>query len=95
MKLTLEVTPHDGEPYRVTTNLFVVVAWERRFKSKASTLATSLGLEDLAFLAYESAKQSGVTVPAVFDDFLKRVESVTGAEQHDANPTSGELSAEA
>ena len=94
MKLTLEVTPHEGDPYRVTTNLFTVVAWERRYTSKASTLATALGLEDLAFLAYESAKQGGVTVPAVFDDFLKRIESVTVVEQSDANPSSGEPSAD-
>ena len=95
MKLTLEVKPNEGEAYRVTTNLFVVVAWERRFKTKASALATALGLEDLAFLAYEAAKQSGVTVPAVFDDFLKRVESITVVEEHDTNPTGGEHSAEA
>ena len=95
MKLTLEVKPNEGEAYRVTTNLFVVVAWERRFKTKASALATALGLEDLAFLAYEAAKQSGVTVPAVFDDFLKRVESITVVEEHDTNPTGGEPSAEA
>lgn len=95
MKLTLEVTPNEGDPYQVTTNLFTVVAWERRFKSKASTLATALGLEDLAFLAYEAAKQSGVTVPAVFDDYLKRIDSVTVVEQHETNPTRGEPSAEA
>lgn len=90
MKLTLEVTPTEGEPYQVTTNLFTVVAWERKFKSKASALASALGLEDLAFLAFEAAKQNGVTVPAVFDDFLRRLESVTVVEQHDQNPTNGE-----
>lgn len=94
MKLTLEVKPNEGEAYRVTTNLFVVVAWERKFKTKASALATALGLEDLAFLAYEAAKQSGVTVPAVFDDYLKRIEAITVVEEHDTNPTAGEPSAE-
>lgn len=94
MKLTLEVTPVEGEPYKVTTNLFVIVAWERRFKTKASTLATALGLEDLAFLAYEAAKLSGVTVPAVFDDYLRRVDQVTVVEQQDVNPTNGEPSVE-
>lgn len=94
MKLTLEVTPHEGDPYQVTTNLFVVVAWERRFKTKASTLATALGLEDLAFLAWESAKQAGITVPGIFDDFLRRVASIQVVEEQDANPTHGEPSAD-
>lgn len=93
MKLILEVIPKDGDAYHVTTNLFTVVAWERKYKSKASTLATALGLEDLAFLAFEAAKQAGITVPAVFDDFLKRIESVTVVEQPDTNPTDGEPSA--
>ena len=93
MKLTLEVTPIDGDPYHVTTNLFVIVAWERKFKTKASALATALGMEDLAFMAWESAKQAGITVQGIFDDYLKRIESVTVVEEEPANPTNAELSA--
>ena len=87
MKIQLLVTPNEGEPYAVTTNLFVVVAWERKTKKQASSLANGIGAEDLAFFAYESAKQSGVTVPAVFDDFVKRIESIEVVGSDDANPT--------
>lgn len=94
MKLTLEVTPIDGDPYHVTTNLFVIVAWERKFKSKASTLATALGMEDLAFMAWESARQAGITVKGIFDDYLKSIEGVSVVEEQSANPTNGEPSAD-
>lgn len=87
MKIQLLVTPNEGEPYEVTTNLFVVVAWERRTKKQASSLANGIGAEDLAFFAFEASKQSGVTVPAVFDDFIKRTRSVEVVGTEAANPT--------
>ena len=72
MQLTIEVTTEDDQ-YQVSTNLFTMVSWERKFKSKASNLAQGIGMEDLAYLAYEASKQSGHIVPAVFDDFIKKV----------------------
>jgi hypothetical protein len=51
MKLTLRVDQGDG-PMEVTTNLFTIVAWERKYKTKASNIANGIGLEDLAFLAH-------------------------------------------
>ena len=42
MLLTLKVETTD-ETYEVSTNLFVVVQWERRFKRKASDMATGVG----------------------------------------------------
>ena len=87
MKIKLLVTPNEGDPYEVQTNLFVVVAWERRTKKQASSLANGIGAEDLAFFAFESAKQVGVTVPAVFDDFIKRIQSVEVVGTENANPT--------
>jgi len=87
MKIKLLVTPNEGDPYEVTTNLFVVVAWERRTKKQASSLANGIGAEDLAFFAFESAKQAGVTVPAVFDDYIKRIQSVEVVGTENANPT--------
>lgn len=86
MQLTLRVVT-DPEPYTVTTNLFTVVAWERKFKTKASQMASVMGLEDLAFLAYEASKQHGVTVPAVFDDFLRKISNVEVVGSEDTNPT--------
>lgn len=87
MQLTLKVQPLEGDAYEVVTNLFTIVALERRFKIRASDLANGIAMEHLAFLAYEAAKQSGVTVPAVFDDFIKRLQGVEVVGTDDANPT--------
>jgi hypothetical protein len=86
MQLNLKVTTNDGDEYTVTTNLFVVVAWERKYKRKASELAGGIGVEDLAFMAFESCKQSGVTVPAVFDDYIKKLASIEVVGQEPENP---------
>jgi hypothetical protein len=85
MQLTIQVTTQD-EQYVVNTNLFTIVAWERKFKTKASNLADGIGMEDLAFLAYESSKQAGHVVPAVFDDFIKKVTNIEVVGE-DSNPT--------
>ena len=94
MKLTLKVTTAEGD-YEVTTNLGVIIAWERKFKAKASTLATGIGMEDLAFMAYEAAKHSGVTVPLMFDDYVKKLENIEVVSSEPANPTEGEPTHEA
>jgi hypothetical protein len=91
MKITLKVTPNEGEPYEVTTNLFVVVAWERRTKRQASSLANGIGAEDLAFFAYEASKQSGITVKAVFDDYIKSIAAVEVVSSEAPNPTDAAL----
>jgi hypothetical protein len=57
MKLDLKVTTAETS-YVVSTNLFVIVAWERKYKRKASDLASGIGVEDLAFMAFESCKVS-------------------------------------
>jgi hypothetical protein len=44
MQLNLHVTTNDGDDYTVTTNLFVVVAWERKYKRKASELSAGIGV---------------------------------------------------
>jgi len=89
MKLHLQVTPAEGEPYTVTTNLFVLVATERKFRIKSSEFANGIGMEHLAYMAYEAAKLSGVTVPPVFDDFVRRLESVEVVEEESGHPTHG------
>lgn len=76
MKLTLELSFNDGTTQQVTTNLFAVVAWERKYKRKASDLAQGIGIEDLAFLAYESSKAHGVVVPIIFDDYVKSLDNI-------------------
>jgi uncharacterized membrane protein len=71
----------------VTTNLFTIVAWERRFKTKASNIANGIGLEDLAFLAHTALQQIGVVVPIVLDDFIKKVTVLEVVEDVPENPT--------
>ena len=87
MKITLRVKQTDGQEYEVTTNLFTVVAMERKFKIKASDLAQGVALEHLAFLAFECCKQQEITVPATFDDYLKRLEDIDVIGEEMANPT--------
>lgn len=88
MQLSLRVHAPDGT-YDVQTNLFTVVLWERKFKRKASDMANAMGVEDLAYLAYEASKQTGKVVPAVFDDFIKNLSApyVEVIGQEATNPT--------
>jgi hypothetical protein len=88
MKITLAVEQTDGLTYQVITNLFSIVALERKFKIRASDLASGVAMEHLAFLAYEGAKQSNITVPLTFDDYIKGLSSVEVVSEDAANPTS-------
>ena len=83
MQLTLKVTFNDGQQQTLTTNLFTIVAWERKYKRKASQIADGIGIEDLAFLAYEAQRSSGVTVPALLDDYIKSLQNLEVVEQID------------
>ena len=87
MKLTLSVRLTDGETYRVITNLFVIISWERKFKRRASDLSSGIGMEDLAFMAYEASKQQGHPVPVSFDEFVKKLEDLEVVETESAVPT--------
>ena len=87
MKLTLSVRLTDGETYRVITNLFVIILWERKFKRRASDLSNGIGMEDLAFMAYEASKQQGHPVPVSFDEFVKKLEDLEVVETESAVPT--------
>jgi len=90
MQFSIHVTETDKD-YTVQTSLFTIIAWERRFKVKAHTLANGFGAEDLAFMAYESCKQQNIPVPLTFDEYLKRLVDVSIVDV-DANPTTGEQS---
>ena len=87
MKLTLRYNLGGKDPVEVTTNLANIVAWERRFKRKAVDMAQGAGVEDLLFLAWEASKTSKVVVPAVFDDFVAKVENLDVVQEETANPT--------
>ena len=92
MKLTLAVDMGEG-PVQVATNLYVIVQYERKYKRKASEMASSIGYEDLLFLAYESCKVHGITVPVVLDDFIKRLVTLEVVDNDPANPTQAEPTA--
>ena len=86
MNLTLRVDMGEG-PIEVTTNLYVMVAYERKFKRKASDMANGIGIEDLLYLAYESCKLHKVVVPVAFDDFVKKCLTIDVVSNDDENPT--------
>lgn len=81
-------------PRTITTTMWAVVQWERRYKVKASDMAKSMGMEDLAFLAYSSEQAAGNTIPAMFDDYLKKIKSLDVLGADDESPTQGEATDE-
>jgi hypothetical protein len=87
MKLTLRVKLIDGETYEVQTNLFVIIAWERKMKRRASDLSNGIGMEDLAFMAYEASRTQGHAVPISFDEFIKKLEDLEVVETESSVPT--------
>jgi len=90
MKITLQVTPTEGEPYQVTTTMRVIVDWERKYKKSVNVLGEGrYTLEDIIFFAYQSAKVAGVPVPMSLDGFIEKLEHVDVVEVEDGNPTSG------
>lgn len=89
MKLTLRVDQGDG-PMEITTNLFTIVAWERRFKTKASKISEGIGMEDLAFMAHTALQQNSVVVPVVLDDFIKKITLLEVVDTEPENPTVGD-----
>jgi hypothetical protein len=44
-------------------------------------------------MAYESSKQAGITVPAVLDDFIRRLVTLEVVDNDPANPTQAEPTA--
>lgn len=94
MKLRLRIDLGEG-PIEVDTNLATIVAWERKFKRKASQMSEGMGIEDLAFLAHEACKQNQIVVPLVLDDFIKRLQDLDVVTETRVNPTSGSPTADA
>jgi hypothetical protein len=94
MKISISVDTGSG-PNIVTTNLFNVVCWERKYKRRAGDLAAGIAAEDLAFLAYEASKTAGITVPLLFDDYLKQIVALDVISSEDQNPTNPEATAAA
>lgn len=93
MRLKLEVTEAEGS-YTVETNLFVIIAWERKFKRKISELSSGIGMEDLAFMAFECCKQMNHPVPLSFDDYIRRLVNIEVLDDEPVNPTDGAVTTE-
>ena len=86
MQLTLRYT-RQGETHEVTTSLGVIIAWEQKFKAKAPQLAQAVGMEDLAFMAYEASKRAQIVVPGEFDRFCDTLEQLEVVDTDQQNPT--------
>lgn len=93
MNLTLRVDQGEG-PYTVSTNLWVVTQWERRFKRKASDIAAGIGIEDLAFMAHAASQIAGITVPVELDSFIKKLVTLEVVEEEAPRPTQAALGAD-
>ena len=88
MKLTLKVELRDkpeNRIYYVDTDLYTVVMWERRFKRKASDMGNGIGIEDLAYMAWEASKSNKIVVPVEFDSFVRALVNVEVVEQDAAD----------
>ena len=83
MQLTLKITFNDDTQQTVSTNLFTIVAWERKYKRKASQMSEGIGIEDLSFMAYESSRAAGITVPALHDEYIKSLKNLEVIEAND------------
>ena len=86
MQLTIRVDQGEG-PVDVKTNLFTIVAWERKYKRKASDMGNGIGIEDLAYLAHQACQQNDVVVPIVLDDFIKRLITLEVVNDEPDRPT--------
>ena len=85
MKLHLKGDIGDG-PFVVTTTLQTIVAWERRFKRKASDMGNGIGMEDLAFMAWDCCKQAKIVVPVELDTFIARLVDLEVVSEEPARP---------
>ena len=75
-------------PVDVTPHLCTIVAWERKYKRKASDIGNGIGIEDLAYLAHQACQQHNVVVPIALDDFIKRLVVLEVVEDEPDRPTS-------
>ena len=92
MQLRLKVQRKNENAYEVTTSLAVIVAWERRFKRRASDLGSGVGMEDLAFMAYEASQRANILVPATLDAFINDIELLEVVDSEPATFTEPALS---
>lgn len=73
LRLTYRLDYRPEETVEVVAGPFVLMLWERRYKTKVSALSESQGIEDLLYLAWEASRVAQKHVPATFDDFARTV----------------------
>lgn len=81
MQLTLKAVFKDGNTYEVQTDLMVMVAWERKYRRKASDIANGIGVEDLSFMCYEASRLNGIIVPSSLDAFISSLKNIEVVDQ--------------
>lgn len=82
MQLTLKAIFVDGQTQTVETNLATVVAWERKYRRKASEMASGIGVEDLAFLCYTASQKQGIVVPSTLDSYIDKLRNIEVVDQN-------------
>ena len=75
MRAGIKITLNDNSIHEAVANVADFIAWERKYKRKASDLANGIGLEDLAYLAWSALKRTGET-GADFDAFVADIAEV-------------------
>ena len=94
MKLTIRFDIGYGYA-TITTTLATLVAWERKFKMKTSDLAENFGMEDMAFMAWHSAKtqtEHGQSIPVEFDSFVNKLVNIEIVSSEQGKVTPAEVS---
>lgn len=61
MRLDMKLEHEDGTVEFVAATVPDLMAWERKFGTKTSDLATGAAVTDLAFLAWNALKRTGQT----------------------------------
>ena len=87
MKISLAINPVDGDPYTVTTDLWVIVQWERKTRRKLADLINGPGAEDLGIMAYYACRRAQIVVPPGIDEYLQNIAEISIAGEVPTNPT--------
>ena len=90
MRVTMTVD-YDGSILDIKSNLWSITEWERKYNTKffGAYGEGRIGMEDLAYLAYQTLKSTGHVVPALFDDFRKKCQAVELVAVENIRPTEG------
>lgn len=91
LKFKVELDRGNG-PERVVIGVPGIIAWERKTGQKISAAATvGLGLDDLAFMAFETLRRQGVEdLPRKYEEFADQLLDFGESEDDDSDPLDGQ-----